>query len=155
MPDTTAYNLSRTGTISSLFFKNLWVLFSAIFVVSLIGTLFTTYLFMKSTAVESTRFLADDLTSQLNTVYSLLEGMSEQPLIKDTSIPVQERRRIHENVCGRFRLLDDRRRRSRRDHFEHLAAQNRQGASAATSPASWLLENGKSAIRSPPGPPGT
>ena len=91
MPDTTAYNLSRTGTISSLFFKNLWVLFSAIFVVSLIGTLFTTYLFMKSTAVESTRFLADDLTSQLNTVYSLLEGMSEQPLIKDTSIPVQER----------------------------------------------------------------
>ena len=30
-------------------------------------------------AVESTRFLADDLTSQLNTVYSLLEGMSEQP----------------------------------------------------------------------------
>lgn len=54
---------------------------------------------MKSTAVESTRFLADDLTSQLNTVYSLLEGMSEQPLIKDTSIPVQERRRIHENVC--------------------------------------------------------
>ena len=42
MPDTTAYNLSRTGTISSLFFKNLWVLFSAIFVVSLIGTLFTT-----------------------------------------------------------------------------------------------------------------
>lgn len=91
MPDTTAYNLSRTGTISSLFFKNLWVLFSAIFVVSLIGTLFTTYLFMKSTAVESTRFLADDLTSQLNTVYSLLEGMSEQPLIKDTSISVQER----------------------------------------------------------------
>ncbi|MFR3457757.1 MAG: sensor domain-containing diguanylate cyclase, partial [Bilophila wadsworthia] len=57
----------------------------------LIGTLFTTYLFMKSTAVESTRFLADDLTSQLNTVYSLLEGMSEQPLIKDTSISVQER----------------------------------------------------------------
>ena len=46
---------------------------------------------MKSTAVESTRFLADDLTSQLNTVYSLLEGMSEQPLIKDTSISVQER----------------------------------------------------------------
>ncbi|MFR0874042.1 MAG: hypothetical protein ACLSHC_04985 [Bilophila wadsworthia] len=67
------------------------MLFSAIFVVSLIGTLFTTYLFMKSTAVESTRFLADDLTSQLNTVYSLLEGMSEQPLIKDTSISVQER----------------------------------------------------------------
>lgn len=91
MPDTTAYNLSRTGTISSLFFKNLWVLFSAIFVVSLIGTLFTTYLFMKNTAEESTRFLAEDLSSQLNTVYSLLEGMSEQPLIKDTSIPVQER----------------------------------------------------------------
>lgn len=91
MPDTTAYNFSRTGTISSLFFKNLWVLFSVIFAVSLIGTLFTTYLFIKNTAEESTRFLAEDLSSQLNTTYSLLEGMSEQPLIKDTSIPVQER----------------------------------------------------------------
>lgn len=91
MPDTTAYNFSRTGTISSLFFKNLWVLFSIIFAVSLIGTLFTTYLFIKNTAEESTRFLAEDLSSQLNTTYSLLEGMSEQPLIKDTSIPVQER----------------------------------------------------------------
>lgn len=91
MPHAIAHNFSRTGTISSLFFKNLWVLFSAILVVSLIGTLFTTYLFIKNTAVESTRFLADDLTSQLNTTYSLLEGMSEQPLFKDTSIPVQER----------------------------------------------------------------
>lgn len=155
MPDTTAYNLSRTGTISSLFFKNLWVLFSAIFVVSLIGTLFTTYLFMKSTAVESTRFLADDLTSQLNTVYSLLEGMSEQPADQGYVHLRTGTRRVHENVCGRFRLLDDRRRRSRRDISSTLRPKTGKVPAPATSPASWLLENGKSAIRSPPGPPGT
>ena len=155
MPDTTAYNLSRTGTISSLFFKNLWVLFSAIFVVSLIGTLFTTYLFMKSTAVESTRFLADDLTSQLNTVYSLLEGMSEQPLIKDTSISVQERAASMKTYADAF-------------GFWMIGVVDPDGTISSTlrpntgkvqrgyiPPASWLLENGKSAIRSPPGPPGT
>ena len=154
MPDTTAYNLSRTGTISSLFFKNLWVLFSAIFVVSLIGTLFTTYLFMKSTAVESTRFLADDLTSQLNTVYSLLEGMSEQPLIKDTSIPVQERAASMKTYADAFGfwmigVVDP------DGTFRAPCGPKPARCSAATSPASWLLENGKSAIRSPPGPPGT
>ena len=107
----------------------------------------------ESTAVESTRFLADDLTSQLNTVYSLLEGMSEQLLDQGYIHPRAGTRRIHENVCGRFRLLDDRRRRSRRDHFEHLAAQNRQGA-ARLHPPHHASGNGKSSDPFPAGATG-
>ena len=79
------------GTVSGLFSRSLWLVFGAFVCISLGSTLYAGYLFIKTTAENSTMALAENLTSRLEATYNLLEGMSNQPLIQDTGISVLDR----------------------------------------------------------------
>ena len=83
--------LDSTGTVSGIFSRSLWLVFAAFVCISLGSTLYAGYLFIKTTAEDSTKALAGDLTSRLEATYNLLEGMSKQPLIQDTAVSVLDR----------------------------------------------------------------
>lgn len=83
--------IDSTGTVSGIFSRSLWLVFAAFVCISLGSTLYAGYLFIKTTAEDSTKALAGDLTSRLEATYNLLEGMSKQPLIQDTAVSVLDR----------------------------------------------------------------
>lgn len=83
--------MHSAGTVSGLFSRSLWLVFGAFVCISFGSTLYAGYLFIKTTAEDSTRALAGDLTSRLEATYNLLEGMSKQPLIQDTAVSVLDR----------------------------------------------------------------
>lgn len=81
----------QLSTISEFFSKSLWLVFGCFVFISFASTLYAGYLFIKTSAVDSTKALANDLTSRITVAYNLLEGMSRQPLVRDTSVSVLER----------------------------------------------------------------
>lgn len=93
-----------TGTVSGLFSRSLWLVFGAFVCISLGSTLYAGYLFIKTTAENSTIALAENLTSRLEATYNLLEGMSNQPLIQDTGISVLDRAMSMKTYADAFKF---------------------------------------------------
>ena len=93
-----------TGTVSGLFSRSLWLVFGAFVCISLGSTLYAGYLFIKTTAENSTMALAENLTSRLEATYNLLEGMSNQPLIQDTGISVLDRAMSMKTYADAFKF---------------------------------------------------
>ena len=89
---------------SRLFSKSLWLVFAAFVCISLGSTLYAGYLFIKATAGDSTKALADNLTSRLEATYNLLEGMSKQPLIQDTGVSVMDRAMSMKTYADAFKF---------------------------------------------------
>ena len=76
---------------STLFFRHLWVVFTAFLVISLVSIAFSAYILVENHTKDSTDYHKRDLSSRINMTYRLLEGFSAQPELQDLSLSVMER----------------------------------------------------------------
>lgn len=72
--------------------------------VSLISITFSAYLLVKSYTKESTEYLKENIVSHIRTTYALLEAFSEQPELKDTSLPILDRVMSLKAYAGAFQF---------------------------------------------------
>lgn len=83
--------MNRIKNFSALFFRHLWVVFTAFLLVSLLSIVFSAYILVENHTKESTRYHKQDLSSRIRMTYNLLEGFSNQPELQDLSLSVMDR----------------------------------------------------------------
>lgn len=77
--------------IIAFLFKYLWLVCCILICVNFVSMVLSTYNIMKSAARENVTSLATELGHRVSVSYSLLEAISNMPIMSDTSIPVEDR----------------------------------------------------------------